>query len=74
MEMLRYQLIRDKKIPPVRYSVPDRRDLYECAPHTRLMLCYLTLFLLLLTAAPAKPNTLAANSAIHNAIWLLSPV
>ena len=38
------------------------------------MLCYLTLFLLLYTAVPANPNTLAANSAIHNAIWLLSPV
>ena len=26
-----------KKIPPVRYIVPDRRDVCECAYHTRLM-------------------------------------
>lgn len=39
-----------------------------------LCYCYLTIFLLRYTEIPAKPNALAANSTIHDAIWLLSPV
>jgi len=38
------------------------------------MLYYLALFLLLYTAVSITPDPLTKRSAIHNAIWLLSPV